>query len=754
MEKKRFVFAAVFAVLAAVGLIALAGCEVPTSSNLGGNNNTVTVTSVTIVSPPASVAKGGTQNFSATVTGANSPDQGVTWAVSGNDKPGTAFSGNVLNVAIDEDATSLTVTANSTVDTSKSGTAVVTVSGTATVTSVAVTPATPTVAKGGTETFTATVTGTLNPAQTVTWTVTGADKSATAINDGVLTVATDETATTLTVKATSTVDTGKYGEATVTVSGEATVTSVTVNPATPTVAKGGTQPFTATVTGTLNPVQTVTWTVTGGIGGTAFSDNVLTVASGETATTLTVTATSTVDTGKSGTATVTVPADTPNEGGNLGGSNGEGGADSEPIYFSTEYTYSTGTDINPDESTDTAWTLTAGEYSTVYFAVGKSAGDTVTVGGDDAAKVTQAEEDAALDEITATSELAVFAVDTRDLVFDGGARSFTLGDVAVTLNVEPNTTGAALFKVTRYTDEGAVWALKTDANTEGYDEWAPLTGAETLARIDSRATGTADDGTLEHFEKMLDAIAWVNDNAEAQTEYVLRVEKNELLPKIALGLHSVENVVLRLRGTDSPKILKHDSTANISKPSDTTIGSLNSAFFYLGNTTTAIMKKTLILDDNITVEGTGAITSTQYNSMFVVKANAKLVLMKGSTITKFNKANDSSSIVPILILGGSDNNDRNPKKHGWLRIEGGSITDCLFYADDYCNLINFEEANETLDPWLAKGAFYIAKSTEDNPIVFSGNTDNNVAFCPGGDEYATTYDLNTLIQTGKTIPNN
>jgi uncharacterized lipoprotein NlpE involved in copper resistance len=89
--------------------------------------------------------------------------------------------------------------------------------------------------------------------------------------------------------------------------GTSTVASVTVSPSPVNVPKGGTQAFTATVSGTGNPVQTVTWSVSGGGAGTVISESgVLTVAAGESVGTLTVTATSTVDTSKSGTATVTV----------------------------------------------------------------------------------------------------------------------------------------------------------------------------------------------------------------------------------------------------------------------------------------------------------------------------------------------------------------------------------------------------------------------------------------------------------------
>jgi endo-1,4-beta-xylanase len=85
-----------------------------------------------------------------------------------------------------------------------------------TVTGVTVSPSNTSVTKGETQQFRATVTGTKNPAQAVTWEVSG---NSTISADGLLTVAADETADTLTVTATSTADTSKSGTATVTVTG-------------------------------------------------------------------------------------------------------------------------------------------------------------------------------------------------------------------------------------------------------------------------------------------------------------------------------------------------------------------------------------------------------------------------------------------------------------------------------------------------------------------------------------------------------
>jgi hypothetical protein len=91
-----------------------------------------------------------------------------------------------------------------------------------------------------------------------------------------------------------------------------TITGVTVAPENPQVKKGGTQQFTATVTGTGSLSQIVTWTVEGGAEGTSIdATGLLKIAPDETALTVTVRAVSAQDTGKSGTAAVTVTADSP-----------------------------------------------------------------------------------------------------------------------------------------------------------------------------------------------------------------------------------------------------------------------------------------------------------------------------------------------------------------------------------------------------------------------------------------------------------
>ena len=146
---------------------------------------------------------------------------------------------------------------------------------------------------GGTQQFTASVTGSSNTA--VTWSVTGG-----SISSGLYTA--PGTAGTYTVKATSVADSTKSASATVTVSAAPAV-SITISPTSSSIPTGSTQQFTATVTGSSNTA--VTWSVTGG----SISSGLYTAPG--TAGTYTVKATSVADSSKSASATVTVTSPLP-----------------------------------------------------------------------------------------------------------------------------------------------------------------------------------------------------------------------------------------------------------------------------------------------------------------------------------------------------------------------------------------------------------------------------------------------------------
>ena len=177
------------------------------------------VTGVSISPAGATVEMGGTVQFAAAVSGTGGYDDSVTWSVSGRESDGTSISADgLLTVAADETAESLTVMATASGDSSKSASATVTVTPPASVTGVSVSPAGATVEAGKTVQFSATVNGTGGFSQEVTWSVSGGESDGTSISaNGLLTVAADETATSLTVTATASGDSGIYGTATVTV---------------------------------------------------------------------------------------------------------------------------------------------------------------------------------------------------------------------------------------------------------------------------------------------------------------------------------------------------------------------------------------------------------------------------------------------------------------------------------------------------------------------------------------------------------
>ena len=167
---------------------------------------------------------------------------------------------------------------------------------------------TTTIRKGGSAQYAAVVAGSGTYNGAVTWSLSGAQESGTYIMGGTLRIATNETAAYLTLTATSVGDSTNTGSITISVTGSGTVSSVTVDPSTKTVAPGGTQAFTATVAGSGDVSQAVAWSVTGAnkAGTTISGSGVLTIDATETATSLTVKATSAQDPTVNGTATVTV----------------------------------------------------------------------------------------------------------------------------------------------------------------------------------------------------------------------------------------------------------------------------------------------------------------------------------------------------------------------------------------------------------------------------------------------------------------
>jgi hypothetical protein len=275
-------------------LLAVAGlwaCDASVTTTGDAAPNAVVVQ---VQPPSAQVGPGGSVSFAAVVTGTAVTT--VNWSVQEGAAGGAVTSAGAYTAPAA--AGTYHVVATSQADATRSAAATVTVTSTPTV-AVAVSPKTATVAAGGTQAFTAAVTGTSNTA--VTWSLQEASGCGSITTAGVYTA--PAAAATCHVVARSVADTARSDTATVTVSAPPPPVAVAINPASAATNSCQTVPFSATVTGTSNTA--VTWSVQeGAAGGTVTSAGVYTAPAN--AGTYHVVATSQADPTRSAVASVTV----------------------------------------------------------------------------------------------------------------------------------------------------------------------------------------------------------------------------------------------------------------------------------------------------------------------------------------------------------------------------------------------------------------------------------------------------------------
>ena len=247
---------------------------------------------VTVSPSTASLAPSGTRQFTVAVTGTT--NTAVTWSVS--PAVGTISGGGLYSApaALGSPQT-VTVTATSAADTSKTATASMTIVPSVQVT---VSPSAASLAPSGTQKLTAEVTGTTNTA--VTWSVSPA--VGTISSGGLYSApATLTSPQTVTVTATSVADTSKKTTASVTV---VPAVQVTVSPSTANLAASQTRQFTVTVTGTTNTA--VTWSISPAVGIISSGGLYSAPATVSSATSVTVTAVSVADSTKSAAAVISL----------------------------------------------------------------------------------------------------------------------------------------------------------------------------------------------------------------------------------------------------------------------------------------------------------------------------------------------------------------------------------------------------------------------------------------------------------------
>lgn len=218
------------------------------AGSVTSSNATLTVgagISVSITPAATTIAPGGSGSFTATVSGAQ--NNAVTWTSSAGTLSSITASAVTWTAGVGNGGGPLypgtyTLTATSQADPSKSATATITV---ATIVTVSVTPASATVASGGTQAFNVAVGGTANTA--VNWTATGGSLSATTGSS--VTWTAPAQFGTYTVRATSQADSSKSSAATVNVP---STVALTLSPLSASVPLEGGLTLVATVTGTTN----------------------------------------------------------------------------------------------------------------------------------------------------------------------------------------------------------------------------------------------------------------------------------------------------------------------------------------------------------------------------------------------------------------------------------------------------------------------------------------------------------------------
>jgi hypothetical protein len=260
------------------------------------NPGSSAISSVSLVCTPSTLSPNATSQCTAAVQGTGSYSSVVTWSASS----GSINASGLFTAPAS--AGTVTVTAKSTQDPTKAGTAAVTVQlAQPTITSVSVSCSPAAVIVSATSQCTATVQGTGSYSSAVTWSASGG----TIGPSGLFTA--PASAGTVTVTATSAQDTTKAGTAAIIVQlAPPTIASVSVtcNPAT--VIVNATSQCAATVQGTGSYSSAVTWSASGG---TINTSGLFTAPASAGA--VMVTATSTQDPTKSGEATVTVQSQIP-----------------------------------------------------------------------------------------------------------------------------------------------------------------------------------------------------------------------------------------------------------------------------------------------------------------------------------------------------------------------------------------------------------------------------------------------------------
>jgi hypothetical protein len=364
------------------------------------------------------------------------------------------------------------------------------------------------------------------------------------------------------------------------------------------------------------------------------------------------------------------------------------------------------------------WRIAAVEAPVVYFAVNKTAEQTLAISGTDSARVSKSVLGETLDGSTAGAEQDVFAVNAADILDGGEIRfNFTVSepekterDIAVLLSMEADLSqDVGVFSVgpdgglTRLTAANAADFANTQYAFDLSYRFA-FTNALDFAKVRS----------------LFEALKWLDRYAQSGTAeqwrtYLVRLEKNESLPNFTLaGVFKDHNstkrvndyVTIRIKGYQTERVITKDT---FGLP-DYNVNSLyGQAFINVGGGNANIE---LRLENNITIDaldgGNPLFPSDNVNGGYYlahIQKYGTLTLRRGAKLTRFNSG-ASTSYTPVHIDAG-----------GVFEIDGGAITDCTVGQDNAIIGLNLLEGAAPSSP---VSVFRCRNG------IFSGNDNNTV----------------------------
>ncbi|MBU5354688.1 Ig-like domain-containing protein [Paenibacillus barcinonensis] len=218
------------------------------------------VNSVTVSPNTDSLMQGESRQLVATVNAVGGAATTVTWASSDLDNKVTVSDSGFVTVAADAATGNYTITATSTADSSKVGTATITVTYAPAVNGVIVTPDPASIVQGDSLQLEAVVEAVGGASTDVTWNSSDQTGKVMVSNTGLVTIAADAVPGDYTITATSIQDSSKTGRATITVKYSQAIHNITINPESANVMQGSSEQLTAMVTAVGGADPSVIWT--------------------------------------------------------------------------------------------------------------------------------------------------------------------------------------------------------------------------------------------------------------------------------------------------------------------------------------------------------------------------------------------------------------------------------------------------------------------------------------------------------------